>query len=108
MIQADGARSYDELATLSRYYRDTFDFREEDEWVKSTAESSPDALRRIPTFIEAACRQDKALGSTIASAMVADVEQLCVLIGEADGDYSEREIALATAVAQTLRQALGD
>jgi hypothetical protein len=102
VIQADGVRSFDELALLSEYHHSHFDLPEEDEWVKQAFASSPTLPLTVPPFIAAARRQDAAAGSSIAAEMIADIEGLCRLMTDVDGEYSDDERLLLGTVMKAL------
>lgn len=102
LVEADGYRSFDELAVLSRYHHDEFDLREEDDWVKTEVRSTRSPAVLVPEFLTAAARHDAAAGSQLADNMVADIEQICLLICDADGERSSNEVQLISAVVKHL------
>ena len=107
LVEADGYRSFDELAVVSRYHRDAFDLRDEDEWVKAEVRSTNSPAALVPEFLIAAARHDAAVGSHLAGRMIAEIEQICFLISDADGERSAEELRLISAVVQHLRASIG-
>ena len=106
LIEADGYRSFDELAVLSRFHHDEFDLREEDEWVKAEVRSTNSPTAFVPEFLMAAARHDAVVGSQLAASMIAEIGQICLLISDADGERSASETLLISVVTQHLRTAV--